>query len=982
MQDLPLGVIENDAPGAGTVERELRRLVSGEVRFGRHDRMLYATDASLYQVEPIGIVVPRSAEEALRVVAWCGGHGVPILPRGGGTSLAGQAVNRAVVLDFSVHCRGLTLDAAQRRATVEPGVVLDDLNREAATHGLTFAPDVASGAQATLGGMIGNDSAGAHSILYGRTVEHLDGVDLVLADGRRLRLEEGAADRDPDVAAITRRVAEVVAPMAGEVRRRYPKTLRRVNGYNLDLVLDDLERSAPGRHDRVNLARLVCGAEGTLGAVVEARVRLVETPRHKGLAILAFRVVDEALSVLTGVLATRPAAVELIDDMIIELALGNVECRGHVELLPGLEGARPGAVLYVEYFAVEPDELPGRFDALAAAVPAAPMSRITDAAAMGRAWALRRSGEPLLHGIHGPRKPLTFIEDTAVDPARLAEFVRDFRRIVAAHGTRAVFYAHASVGCLHIRPLVDLRAARDREAMVAMAGEVTDLVSRYGGALSGEHGDGRARSHLLERFFGPVIVEALARVKAIFDPQGLFNPGIIVNGPPMTASLRVSPHGPLVDAPDVRTHYAYGSQGGFAEAVGACNGAGVCRRTSGGTMCPSYRALRDERHATRGRANALRLAITGQFSGDGRPAWDDPDTVATLDLCLGCKACKAECPSNVDVAKLKSEYTAQRFDRTGTPWRARLLSDVRRANRIGSALWPLADALRSGPVAAAARGILGIDRRRSLPRFGTSLYRWFGRRRRPAPRPGAPVIIYFPDCFTVYGEPQVGRAAIRVLEALGYRVELPRLGCCGRAQISTGLLREAARTCARTAGELLGCMERAGAEAVVAGEPGCLSAIVDDWLDLRLGIEPSRLRGLAARTFLVEQLVEERWGRHPAGEPASAPAGTERVLLHGHCHQKALLGIESSAGLLRRLAGDRLVVLDSGCCGMAGSFGYAPQHFDLSAAIGEMVLFPAIRAEPDALVVAPGTSCRHQVLDFTGRRAVHPIELAERLLVS
>jgi FAD/FMN-containing dehydrogenase/Fe-S oxidoreductase len=958
---------------AARVARDLEGLVRGPVRFGRHDRMLYATDASIYQVEPIGVVVPRTIEDAERVVAYCAEQGLALLPRGGGTSLAGQAVNRAVVVDFSAHCtRLLSLDPQARRAAVEPGIVLDDLNRAAAEHGLRFGPDVATSTHATLGGMIGNNSSGAHSILYGRTVEHVEALDVLLADGSRARLAAGAAERDPRVAQLSAAVRDAVAPLAGEIRRRWPKTLRRVNGYNLDLVLEQLGRCAPGRLDALNLAGLVCGSEGTLAVVTGAHLRLVEAPRARGLAIAAFPRLDEALAALEGILETAPAAVELLDDMIIQLARQNVECARLVSLLPAPGGAGPGAVLYVEYFAAAPTDLAPRFKALRARLPRAPIVIHTDPAAMDAAWKLRRAGEPLLHSLPGERKPLSFVEDTAVDPKRLREFVERFRTIVARHGTTAAIYAHASVGCLHIRPLVNLRDPADRAAMEAISVEVTDLVTSFGGALSGEHGDGRARSHLLERFYGPAITGAFRRIKAAFDPRGRLNPGNIVDPAPMLTSLRVEPGSAA--APPVRTFFRFERERGLGAAAEACNGAGVCRRTRGGTMCPSYRALRDERHATRGRANALRLAIGGALSAGGAAAWDDPDTVATLDLCLSCKACKSECPSNVDVAKLKAEYTAQRYESAGVPRRVRALARVRPLFVLASALHGPVNLLsRLPPSAQLARLILGVDRRRSLPQFGRSLHRWMGRRKPPGG--SRPAVVLLPDCFTVYGEPRVGRAAIELLEHLGYRVVLPRTGCCGRGLISGGMLREAQTTCRETALALEGALREHSAQALLACEPGCLSAIRDDWLDLDLGVDPGRVRKLAARSSLVEQFVEERWADHPA-KPEPRPWTGGPVLLHAHCHQKALWGADSSGALLRRLLGGDLTVLDSGCCGMAGSFGYTPEHFDLSMQIAGLELLPALAASPAAVVAATGASCRHQVLDAAGRAALHPVEIA------
>ncbi|MHC4769020.1 MAG: FAD-binding and (Fe-S)-binding domain-containing protein, partial [Planctomycetota bacterium] len=894
------------------IARDLEALVGGSVRFGRHDRMLYATDASIYQVEPVGVVAPDTIDAAEKVVRYCADHGLAVLPRGAGSSLAGQTVADAVVIDFSPFCQHIgEIDPAAGTVEVEPGVVLDQLNRAAAAHGLMFGPDVASSTHATLGGMIGNNSAGAHSILYGRTVEHVEGLEVVLADGTRLAFDRGAAERDVRVAELSRRVADIVGPLADEIHRRYPRTVRRVNGYNLDLIVDQLQRCGRGRLDEVNLAHLFCGSEGTLGVTVRARLRLVQAPKAKALALVAMPNLDAALDALRIILDTKPAAVELIDDVIIDLARDNAEYRRYVDLLPSAGNTTPGAVLYVEYFGESPAQLDQRLDDLEARLPGKAISRHLTAEAMEAAWKLRKAGEPLLHTIPGDRKPLTFIEDTAVEPRDLPAFVGAFREIVAGHGTSASCYAHASVGCLHIRPLIRLRDHGDRAAMEAIAEEVTDLVKRYGGALSGEHGDGRARSHLLRRFYGDAVCDAFGRIKAVFDPDNRMNPGNIVDAHPMTAALRVQPREIPVGVPDVRTFYRYDREHGFGHAVELCNGAGVCRKTVGGTMCPSYRALGDERHATRGRGNALRLALTGQFSADGTsPAWDDPETIRTLDLCLSCKACKTECPSSVDVAKLKAEYTAQGYAAGARiPLRARVFGNVRGLYRLGSAAPGLAGAVgRFGPAARLLERSLGIDRRRSLPMFGRSLYRWYERRPAAGDAPGpGPAIVLLPDCFNVYGEPHIGRAAVGLLEGLGYRVILPRLGCCGRALLSKGMLAEAQKVCRATAEDLLGCVSANDAIGVVACEPGCLSAVKDDWLDLNMGVDPERLRSLAQRSWLVEQFVEQRWDEHPTRPGAwGAWSGDAPVLLHGHCHQKALWGVGSSAELLRRLLGDRL----------------------------------------------------------------------------
>ena len=967
------------------ISASLRGVARADIRFGRHDRMLYATDASIYQVEPIGVVVPHAVDEGVKVVVHLAREGVPMLPRGSGTALAGQSVNDAVVLDFSQYCRSiLSVDLERRRTVVEPGVTLDQLNEHLAPHGLMFGPDVATSSHATIGGMIGNNSSGAHSILYGRTVENLVALDVAFADGSVHRLEEGSCDRDPAQRAIAEQLAAIVRPIAGEIRARFPKILRHVDGYALDIFLDQLERSTPGTFDRVNLAHIVCGGEGTLAVTLRAELALVPRPKERGLAIIGFASVRESLANLAAILATKPAAVELVDDVVIDVALRNTEYRQYVELMPKPTSGTLGAVLYVEYFAERADDLPSRFDALRAAVPGSSMSTYIGAAERLKAWKLRKAGEPLLHGVPGLRKPFTFVEDTAVCPTKLPDFVEDFRAIVTRHGTTAAYYAHASVGCLHIRPLVAIHDPNDRAIMVSIAKDIAVLVARYGGALSGEHGDGRVRSPLLGDYFGETICEALRAVKRVFDPRNLLNPGNIVDTGPaerLIENLRIAPHGRDAHAPEVATFFDYSREEGFDHAIESCNGAGLCRRMSGGTsMCPSYRVLQDERHATRGRGNALRLAITGQLGAD---RWSDPETMATLDLCLSCKACKTECPSNVDISKLKAEYTAQRHAREGVPFATRVFGQVRRLNRLGSRFHHIANLLNRTPIAKAlAHGILGVDPRRSIPAFGPSLFSWFAKRE---PIQRTRTVILFGDCFAAYNEPGIGRAAVTLLDAFGYRVILADVGCCGRSLISMGMLSEARDEIARASDALFTLATSTDADAVLVLEPSCASALRDDWLELLPAGSGddvrARRRALAQKTALVEEFLDRAWDDHPTRPTLPAPnEARDRVVLHGHCHQKALWSAESSARFLRRIFGTDLSVLETGCCGMAGSFGYAAKRYGLSMKIGEERLFPAVRNAADAVVCAPGTSCRHQIHDGTGREALHPVDLAVRAL--
>jgi len=981
--------------------RDLAGAVEGEVRFDTHNRMLYSTDASLYQVEPLGVVIPASIEDGLRAVAVCAKHRVPMLPRGAGTSLAGQCTNRAVVIDWSNRCRAWRdLDVARKTIYAQPGVTVDDLNDAIATSGLFFAPDPATARHASLGGCIGNNAAGSRSIKYGRTSESILAIDACLADGRRVRFERGAGKvrgGDPLARELSIGVARIVREHADLIRARFPKTVRRNAGYGLDMILQQLDAGVAD--EDLDLSPLLCGSEGTLAITLGAVLKLHERPKSKALAVLGFSDLDEAIAAVQPILSTGPSAVEMLDDIIIDLAKANTEYRKYVELMPQPADGRPlKAVLYVEFFGATKSEVEDRVQSLARVLreqhlSVAPSLQVHwDASAMMNAWKLRKAGEPLLHGIPGHRKPITFIEDNAIPVPRLGEFVKRLRDIVTAHATIASYWAHASVGVLHVRPLIDIHDEADREKMKSIAVSAADLARELGGVMSGEHGDGRVRSPLLERFYGPELMEAFKQVKRLFDPANLLNPGNIVDldgtQPRPIASiaqtLRVEPEPkrPLAwptDTSEFKTFFDYADQHGFDAAVEMCNGSGVCRKQQGGTMCPSYMATLDERHSTRGRGNSLRLAITGQLASDSKSIWSDPATAETLHLCLSCKACKTECPSNVDIARLKAEYTAQRYQRDGAPLAAKIMGEIRTLNRLGAIAPPIANWINStGAARVVVNRFLGIDARRSLPKFCSSLgSAWHSNQnhtKQPGSRPHAsPAVALFGDCFTMYNESQIGLATRRVLEGFGYRVLLADAGCCGRAKISLGLLAQAIDEIDATIERLRPTIEDDSIVAVLVAEPSCLSAIKDDWLGLKLRTPFELRKKLAAKSFLPEQFLDHRWTAHPKQPNFTQPEG--EVILHGHCHQKALWGASSSANMLRRVVGDRLKVLDSGCCGMAGSFGYTKDRFDLSMKIGELVLLPAVRkSAADACIVAPGTSCRHQIHDGTGKVARHPME--------
>ncbi|MBC7772349.1 MAG: FAD-binding protein [Pyrinomonadaceae bacterium] len=1055
------------------IASDIASRIKGVVRFGSHDRMLYSTDASLYQVEPLGVVIPSGIDDIEPVVGYCGEHGVALLPRGGGTSLAGQCTSRAVVLDASPNCRAIGPVQPDMTVWVEPGITIDELNRELlrrASNGTTpetlfFAPDPATTSQACIGGCIGNNSAGARSIRYGRTSENLAALDVVLSTGERVILERGAGRTSPVARRLGASIIDIARRNAGLIRERFPRTVRRNAGYGIDLILDQLESTAGATPEDVDLSGLLCGSEGTLAVTLRAKLKLRPLPSARGLAVLSFTTLEQAIDAVRPILdAGLPlglSAVELLDDVVLDAAMGNLEYRKYVEMLPGGKAAALGglkAVLYVEFFGfgrgtqastqASPAQLDvqGGFESLRQLAQGLTgllaLETHTDAAAMLSAWKLRKAGEPLLHGLPGARKPLTFVEDNAVPVERLGEFVSEFKKIVGRHGTRAAYWAHASVGVLHVRPMIDLHDPADRVRMREIAVEVADLARACGGIMSGEHGDGRVRGPLLQRFFGPELMHAFREIKQAFDPAGILNPGNIVGAGPvesMTQNLRAfadlpadrvfspvemqtsgrdarstdgeSAHAHTHSSSDeshasrtdhhidsVETYYDYSDQHGFRGAAEMCNGAGLCRKRAGGggTMCPSYMATLDERHSTRGRGNALRLAITGQFSKEhaGSPQWDDTETINTLDLCLSCKACKSECPSNVDIARLKAEYTAQRYKQAGhIPLASLLIGHVRTLNQLGSLMPGLANfGATLAPVRAILNRVMGLHPDRSLPRFDHSLYSMMKRGIKGSRHQGikerTTKVLLFADCFTTYNEPRIGLAAASAISRLGFDVDIipkkspgeVRGGCCGRSMISVGMLDAACREADATLAILARAADDPAVEAIVVCEPSCLSAIKDDWLSLKLTTDLATRKRVAAKAMLAEEFlatVIERDGLRSL----LATRGTRPIMLHAHCHQKALWGAASSARLLELLAPGQVRVLDSGCCGMAGSFGYARHRFDLSNRIGELSLFPAVRAAvPGTIIAATGTSCRHQLHDATHVHALHPIQIADSLL--
>jgi FAD/FMN-containing dehydrogenase/Fe-S oxidoreductase len=969
--------LEDDA-GGGPPWPELARGLRGEVDASSLARRLHSQDASIYQEAPLAVARPKDAGDVAAIAAFAARHGVPLIPRAGGTSLAGQCVGRGLVVDVSRHMtRIVRLDPDARLAVVEPGVIQDDLNDAAAPHGLHFAPDTSTSKQAAIGGMIGNNSAGSYSILHGSTRDHLLAVEAVLADGSRAtfqavddpRAVDGPGE-PPAAGRLRRALAGLVDRHRDAILADYPKpSVRRRNmGYALDWLANTRPWNPAG--PPFNLAPFLCGSEGTLALVTSATLRLAPRPAARRLVCAHFESVDAACRATAAILERAPAAVELIDGVILEAVKDN---REQARNRAWVQGA-PAAVLAVEFFGRDDAEAQERAAALAAAMAAAGPGYahpVLAGADVARVWAIRKAGLALLSGIPGDAKPVTAIEDIAVAPEDLAAFVSEMESLMRRHGCRCVYYGHASVGLLHYRPVLNLKEAAGFETFLRLQEEAVELTRRYRGSLSGEHGDGRLRSPWLPRMFRPEIFARLEEVKRAFDPAGLLNPGVITAARPAATSLRCDPSS---RTPAIDTLLDWSRPQGFVRAVEACNGAGFCRQGPGrGAMCPSYMATREEADTTRGRANVLRQLLT---SGDPDAAWTHPDLDAVLDTCLSCKACAAECPSNVDLARLKAEVLQKRHDRRGAPLRSAAFGHYALAAKLARAAPGLASWLIDRP---AARRALGIAPARRMPPFARrTLAAWF-RDHVPHPRAGARgEVALFNDEFTQYGETAAGIAAVEVLEAAGWRVRLPGALDSGRALISKGFLRAARRALDRTVGALRPWAER-GVD-IVGVEPSALLGLRDEAPDL---VSPARRADAAAvkaRARLFEEFLAERAAEGRLDLLRLGPPPAPRILFHGHCHQKALAGTAGTLAALRLIPGAEVTEIASGCCGMAGSFGYEKEHHELSMRIGELALFPAIRAAPDALVCAPGLSCRHHIADGTGRDARHPAEVLRRCL--
>lgn len=967
---------------------ELNQQTRGALKTDRYSRVLYSTDASLYKAMPYGVLLPETIDDVEAAVALAAKYRVPILPRAAGSSLAGQATNEALVIDFTKHLDQLIeVNIEERWVRVQPGIVLDVLNEHLRPFNLMFGPDPASANRAALGGIVGNNSTGSHSIIYGMTADHLLEADVILSNGRCATFAPLSDDQLLQKQRLTglegtlyRTLGALVANEQNQqiIQDGTPTHWRRCGGYNLDRLVTN-SRFPTTHHpnwppdNAFNLAKLMAGSEGTLAVFRELTLNLVPRPTQTALAVLQFDDGLDALRAIPALLETEPTAIELIDH------LGLTLCRNvpkYARMLATFINGRPTCILVVEFFGDSHSELEMKVGQLLRHVRhhvegVRGTTPLYNPATIANVWGVRKAGLGLLMSVRSDYKPVPFIEDSAVPVEHLADYISKVETFCRELQTDLVYYAHASAGCLHIRPLINTKLGSEIDKMPRITRYAAALIRGYGGAFSSEHGDGKARSWLNETFYGKPLYDLYRQVKEAFDPDTLLNPGNIIDAAPMTDSLR---YGEAYQTVPLDTVLDFSADGGFARAIEMCNGAGACRKETTGTMCPSFMATRDERDSTRGRANLLRAALSGQL-----PAADltSKAMFSAMDLCISCKACQSECPSSVDMAKLKAEWLHHYYKANGIPLRARLFANIALISRIASG--PLASAFNFGTnldvMRSAAAALLGIGGKRPLPRFASQPFpRWF-KQRKPLGDGRNGRVVLFNDTYHSYSYPEVAIAATELLELSGFEVVLPGLTDAGRPALSNGLLEQARRTAKRVC-DRLEPFASTGVP-ILFLEPSELSAVIDEYAALLP--HDARVEAVGVACLSFEQFIAQQ---HAAGKlDLRFEPGERTVLLHGHCHQKALFGTVAAHTSLRIVPGTVVLEVDSGCCGMAGSFGYETEHIDISLKIGERRLLPSVRTATDeTFIVAAGVSCRQQIAFGTDRHALHPAQFLRNAL--
>ena len=966
--------------------QQLAGLLEGELFADTTIRTLYATDASAYAEMPLAVCMPRSAGDIKKLIAFAHAEGTSLIPRTAGTSLAGQVVGKGIVVDVSKHMNQiLELNIAERWVRVQPGVVRDELNQYLKPHGLFFGPETSTANRAMIGGMVGNNSCGSNSIIYRSTREHTLEIKAILSDGseaefKALSFDEFIAKCSGGTleASIYRAVRGQLSNYENqvEIKKEFPKKSieRRNTGYAIDMLLETVPFTADGPD--FNFCKLLAGSEGTLAFTTEIKLNLVPLPpKESGLLCVHFNNVDEALRANLIALKYKPGASELIDHYILECTKDNMEQSQNRFFVQG----DPGAILVIEYARNNREKV----KAIAAQVEAEMRSvglgyyfPLLFGADTQKIWTLRKAGLGLLSNMPGDEKPVAVIEDTAVDVEDLPAYIRDFNDILKKHGLYSVHYAHAGSGELHLRPIINLKTADGNRLFRVIAQEIATLVKSYNGSLSGEHGDGRLRGEFIKQMIGAKNYQLLKDIKQAWDPQHIFNPGKIVDTPPMNTMLRYTP-GQL--APKFKTVFRYPGQD-VLQHVEQCNGSGDCRKSHliGGTMCPSYMATRNEKDTTRARANILRTFLT---NSDKLNRFDHEEIKEVMELCISCKGCKSECPSNVDMAKLKAEFLQHYQDANGVPFRSRLVANYANAAKWGAVIPSLYNFVMTHSLTSKlVKKVSGFAVERSMPtlhRF--TLKSWYDKHKANGADKSAKKVYLFCDEFTNYQDTEIGIKAVLLLERLGYEVIIPQHTESGRAHLSKGLLRDAKKIAQQNV-KVLSPLITADTP-LIGIEPSAILTFRDEYVDLVGDDQLNETKQLAAHTYLIDEFIALEINKGNIN-PSQFTQNKRIIKLHGHCQQKAWSAMSASQQILALPVNYKVETIPSGCCGMAGSFGYEKEHYDISMQIGELVLLPAVRNQPDDVIIAAtGTSCRHQIKDGAGVKALHPVEILYDALV-
>lgn len=943
------------------VKNLLKTEIEGDVRFDDITREIYSTDASIYRMLPICVAIPKTTKDVKTIIQIAAEYKIPVMPRGGGSSLSGQTVNHAIVIDFSKHINNIiSIDPSGKKVSVQPGISIDILNMHLRKHNLLFTPDPSTTNRATVGGVIGNNSCGAHSVIYGKTIDHVISLDTVLSNGKSHKFQKLSPNEfekitysDSFESKIYTESLNLFREYTDELSKRFPDIQRRVGGYNLDEI---------NKKGFIDLVKIIVGSEGTLATTVEAELNLVELPKKKGLVVTEFNDIIKSMEASTLALEYSPSAVEHIGEIILNEAKKSPEFSTGIDYLKN----NPTDIIVTEFYGEDDSEIKDKIkkfnDKISKSNLALSSTVVLNPLQQAQVWNMRKAGLGLVMKKPGEAKAIPFVEDTAVSPEKLPEYVKRFDEIVKSNNTTAGYYGHASVGCLHIRPLINLKSENDIKKMVKISSEISDLVFEFKGAFSGEHGDGIVRGAWTKKMYGEKVYKAFKDLKKSFDPDNILNPGKIIETPPMDSNLRF---GKEYKSKSIDTFLSFKKEGGFSAAIEMCNGQAACKKLNSGYMCPSFMATREEVDSTRGRANALRAALSGKLP---MSSMKSKNLFKVLDLCIECKTCRSECPSGVDMAKIKYEFLHQYYKNNRIPLRSIMTGNIALTNLIGSKIPKIFNLfIKSSIFKIPSDYFLKIDKRRNLPKIANKSFK---KSFKNADQKGTKTAVFFHDTFTNYNHPSVGDASVKILKSLGYKVILIDKKCCGRPMISKGLLNQAKKNARYNIEKLF---EYVKDGAIVAGaEPSCISALKDEYPDMFP--EDDKVALVAKNTYLIQQLINNPENSNKLKFIRKNKKQSFAVQVH--CHEKTLIGEDVSVDCLKLIPNSKVEKIPSGCCGMAGAFGYEKEHYDISKTIAEDRLIPFInKTESETKIAITGVSCRHQIKDFTDKDPSHILEL-------